>query len=182
MEKAVFLFPAVMLFWIVFFGAASAAGALELMSPAFKDGGDMPAKHARPAAGGQNVSIPLQWSGVPEGAKSFALSIIDIHPVANNWVHWLVANIPAGVTSLPEGASGKNMPPGAVEAKNSFGTTGYGGPQPPKGTGSHSYVVTLYALNVDKIDLPASASRSDFQNAIKGKIIQQATITGHYKQ
>jgi Raf kinase inhibitor-like YbhB/YbcL family protein len=167
---------------VLLLGTSSAAVALELMSPAFKDGGTIPSHYARPAAGGHNMSIPLKWTGAPEETRSFAVSIVDLHPVANKWAHWLVINIPANVTLLPEDASGKSMPPGAVELKSSFGTMGYGGPQPPKGSGPHPYVITVYALKADKIELRTDANLSDFQNAIKGKVIQQASVTGHYEQ
>lgn len=167
---------------VLLLGGLSAAHALELISPAFKDGGAIPVHYARPAAGGHNMSIPLKWTGIPEGTRSFAVSIVDLHPVASKWVHWLVINIPGNVTDLPEDASGKSMPPGAVEFKNSFGTMGYGGPQPPRGSGPHPYVITLYALKSDTIDLGPNAALSEFQNAIKGKIIEQASMTGHYEQ
>ena len=121
---------------------------MEITSAAFKDGGKIPTQHVMVAAGGKNLSIPLVWKNIPPGTKSFALSIIDPHPIAQNWVHWFVINISAAVTSLPEGASPQKMPPGAVELKNSFGNIGYGGPQPPKGSGEHPYVVTLHALDV----------------------------------
>ena len=163
-------------------GASSPAHALELTSPAFQDGRLIPSQYARPAAGGMNVSIPLNWTGVPEGTKSFALSIVDIHPIANKWIHWLVISIPANVTSLSEDSSGRSMPPGSVELKNSFGTMGYGGPQPPRGSGPHSYVITIYALKSDKLDLAPNTSLSEFQNGLKGKVIQEATITGKYEQ
>ena len=126
---------------------------MEISSSAFKDGGKIPIQYVMPGAGGKNISVPLSWKNAPSGTKSFALSMVDPHPVAQNWVHWLVINIPARAASLEEGASGKKMPPGSVELKNSFGDIGYGGPQPPKGTGDHPYVFTLYALNVEKLDL-----------------------------
>jgi Raf kinase inhibitor-like YbhB/YbcL family protein len=91
-----------------------------------------------------------------------------------------VINIPANVTFLEEGASGKKMPPGSVELKNSFGDIGYGGPQPPKGTGDHLYVFTLYTLKVEKLDLGANTSLSTFKKALEGKILGSATITGKY--
>ncbi len=72
------------------------------------------------------------------------------------------------------------MSKGALELKNSWGNTGYGGPQPPKGTGEHPYVITLYALNVEKLDLGVSTSLSAFKKAIEGKVISQASITGKY--
>ena len=153
---------------------------MQLTSSAFTDGGKIPQQYVMPGAGGRNLSLPLARSGAPAGAKSFALTIIDPHPVAHNWVHWLVMAIPGDATSLPEGASGRKMPPAAVELKNSWGELSYGGPQPPKGTGDHPYVVTLYALSVPKLDLKPTAGWADLKQAMEGKILGTATITGYY--
>jgi Raf kinase inhibitor-like YbhB/YbcL family protein len=153
---------------------------MEITSSAFKDQGKIPIQYVMPGAGGKNISIPLAWKSVPAGTKSFALSIIDPHPVAQNWVHWLVINIPQEAFSIEEGASRKKMPSGSVELKNSFGDIGYGGPQPPKGTGDHPYVVTLYALKVERLELGMNTSLSAFKKAIEGKVIESATITGMY--
>lgn len=160
--------------------SVSGGSAMEISSTAFKDGEKIPTQYVMPGAGGKNISIPLAWKDAPAGTKSFCLSIVDPHPVAQNWVHWLVINIPAQVTSIEEGASGKKMPKGSMEVKNSFGETGYGGPQPPKGTGEHPYVVTVYALSVEKLNLGASPSLSAFKKAIEGKVLGSATITGKY--
>jgi hypothetical protein len=154
--------------------------AMEILSSAFKDGEKIPIQYVMPGAGGKNISIPLAWKNAPAGVKSFCLSIVDPHPVAQNWVHWLVIDIPAQTTSIEEGASKKKMPKGARELKNSWGDVGYGGPQPPKGTGDHPYVVTLYALNVEKLGLNGNTSLSAFKKAIEGKVIGSATITGKY--
>ncbi len=153
---------------------------MEISSTAFKDGGKIPIQYVMPGAGGKNISAPLAWRNAPSGTKSFALSMVDPHPVARNWVHWLVINIPAGASSIEEGASKRKVPYGSVELKNSFGDIGYGGPQPPKGTGDHPYVFTLYALSVEKLDLGTSVSLSTFKNALEGKILGSATITGKY--
>ena len=67
--------------------------ALEITSAVFADKGPIPIKFVMPGAGGKNISLPLNWSEVPAGTKSFALTIVDPHPVANNWVHWLVIDI-----------------------------------------------------------------------------------------
>jgi len=155
-------------------------GTMEISSSAFKDGEKIPIQYVMPAAGGKNLSIPLTWRNAPAGTKSFALSMVDPHPVAQNWVHWLVMNIPPQATSIGEGASKKKMPAGSVELKNSFGDIGYGGPQPPKGTGEHPYVITIYALNVGKLDLGLNTSLSAFKKAIEGKVIGSASITGKY--
>ncbi len=154
--------------------------AMQLSSSAFQDGGKIPLPYVMPGAGGKNLSLPLKWTDPPAGTKSFALSLVDPHPVARNWVHWLVINIPASVTSLEEGASGKKMPQGAVELKSSFGEVGYGGPQPPKGTGDHPYVVTVYALSVPKLNLPVNTNLAGFQKALEGQVLASATITGHF--
>ncbi len=104
---------------------------MQLKSSAFADGQSIPTKYANTGvSGGQNVSIPLEWSGAPAETKSFALAIVDRHPIANSWVHWLVINIPKTASMLAEGASRTNkMPTGAKELNNTFGNLGYGGPQ-----------------------------------------------------
>lgn len=154
--------------------------AMEITSAAFTDKGTIPLNYVMPGAGGKNVSLPLSWEGIPAGTKSFALIIVDPHPVANNWVHWLVINIPGETRGLGEGASRSAMPAGSLELKNSFGETGYGGPQPPKGTGDHPYVVTLYALNAAKLDLPVQTTLAAFKKALDGKILATATLTGMF--
>ena len=93
---------------------------MQITSSAFPDGGKIPLSYVMPGAGGQNVSVPLSWSGAPAYTQSFVLAMVDPHPVANNWVHWLVIDLPKDSTSLPEGASGRTMPPGTQELKNSF--------------------------------------------------------------
>jgi Raf kinase inhibitor-like YbhB/YbcL family protein len=153
---------------------------MQLTTSAFQDGGKIPRPYVMPGAGGQNVSVPLNWSKVPAGTQSFGLAMVDPHPIARNWVHWLVINLPPDVTSLPEGASAHEMPPGAVELKNSFGSPGYGGPQPPPGSGDHPYVFTLYALSVPRIDLAPGAGLSAFQQALAAKTLATATLTGYF--
>jgi len=179
MKKCFLLFGIIMVFLV---NQKNVLGGetMEISSAAFKDGEKIPIQYVMPGAGGKNISIPLTWKNVPSGMKSFCLSIVDPHPVAQNWVHWLVINIPPQVTSVEEGASKKKMPKGSVELKSSFGDVGYGGPQPPKGTGDHPYVVTLYALNVEKLDLGTNTSLSAFKKAIEGRVIDSASITGKY--
>ncbi len=153
---------------------------MELKSSAFNDGGKISTQYIMKEIGGENTSLAFEWSNAPAETKSFAFSIVDPHPVASNWVHWFVINIPAGTNSIAEGASGKNMPAGSTELNNSYGSVGYGGPQPPAGSGDHPYVCTAYALSVDKLDMETNVSLSDFKKALEGKILAQATITGNY--
>jgi len=159
---------------------SSGGSKMEIMSSAFKDQDKIPVQYVMPGAGGRNISVPLSWKNIPSGTKSFALSMVDPHPVAQNWVHWLMINIPANISSLEEGASRKIIPAGCMELRNSFGDIGYGGPQPPKGTGDHPYVITIYALNVEKLDLGVNTSLSVFEKALEGRSLGSARLTGKY--
>lgn len=156
----------------------------KLLSNAFENGKVIPSKFATTSVtGGKNYSIPLSWENSPTGTKSFAVIIVDLHPVANNWVHWMVINIPVDIKLLEEGASGsKKMPQGSKELDNSFGWNGYGGPQPPKGSGPHKYEVTLYALNLEKLELDKHTSLKTFQKAIDGKVIESVKIIGVFER
>ena len=142
---------------------------MQLTSSAFADGGKIPLPYVMVAAGGRNLSLPLSWSGTPAGTRSFALSIVDPHPVAHNWVHWLVKDIPGSAVSLEEGASGRKMPPGAVELQNSWASQAMAAPNPLPGTGDHPYVITLYALSEPKLEVRSAASLGEFKQALEGK-------------
>ncbi len=156
---------------------------MDLSSPAFQNNGLIPTKYAHQGVtGGRNISIPLAWDGVPAGTQSFALSIIDPHPVAKNWVHWIAVNIPALTRELAEGASRSLMPSGTKELYTSYGDAGYGGPEPPKGSGPHPYVVTLYALNVKALDCTLTASLTAFLKLLDGNVLASAVLTGIYER
>lgn len=164
--------------------ADGASGKFRLQTSAHPPGGAIPARHAMKAVpGGQNLSPEFQWSGAPAGTQSFVLAYIDRHPIARGWVHWLVINIPATTSRLPEGASGTRMPLGAVELKNSFGTVGYGGPQPPPGSGVHKYEATLYALSVPELPgIGPDATWAEVQKAMRGKVLGQASVYGTFER
>ncbi len=141
-----------------------------LRSSAFEDTQTMPPKYAKKGA---NVSPPLSWENVPQGTKSFALAVVDRHPVARNFVHWLVIDMSADVTSLEEGASGRAlMPAGSRELKV------YGGPNPP--SGSHDYEFTLYALKTEKLDLPEKVSLETFTKAVEQSSLATAKLVGKF--
>jgi hypothetical protein len=156
---------------------------MKITSSAFQDGASIPTKYTYHGVnGGKNISLPFSWTEIPPSAKSFALSIVDPHPVAKYWVHWFVMNIPKDATGLAEAASGTAMPKGSKELLNTYGTIGYGGPEPPKGSGAHPYVVTLYALNVDEIELPIQTTLAEFDAALLGKMVGTAKITGYFER
>lgn len=151
---------------------------------AYKEKELIPTKYCHlSVVGGRNISPAFQWSDPPIRARSFALSIVDPHPVANNCVHWMLINIPFFERRLVEGASrSKSLPPGAKDLFNSFDEIGYGGPAPPRGSGQHPYVATLYALSVESLKLGVSSSLKQFLNSIEGRIIAEVSTTGYYER
>lgn len=153
-------------------------------SQAFSDGGRIPARHAATGvAGGENISPPLDWTGAPPDTRSFAIATVDHHPVARMWVHWLVVDVPATATGVPDAASGTvAMPGGCRELDNTGGTPGWGGPRPPVGTGDHDYVTTVYALDVGRLDLPDRASLPAFEGALEGHVLARASVTGLFRR
>ncbi|HXT97005.1 MAG TPA: YbhB/YbcL family Raf kinase inhibitor-like protein [Polyangia bacterium] len=162
-----------------------AAGAFTMTSSAFKNNAAIPEKYSFNAMGctGQNVSPPLEWKNPPAGTKSFALMVHDPDaPTGSGWWHWVVYNIPADATSLPEGATAATLPKGAVEGNTDFGKPGWGGPCPPPGSGKHHYQFMLYALKVDKIEVPPGATAAMVGFNAKANAIATAKLTGLFSR
>jgi Raf kinase inhibitor-like YbhB/YbcL family protein len=158
---------------------------MKVECPVLQSGRFIPSRYAYPGVrGGQNISLPISWSMEPSETRSFLLTITDRHPVANNWVHWVVLDIPATIHALPEGASGSGsrMPEGVAELPNSYGKIGYGGPMPPRGSGPHEYVITLHALNVPSLSLSGDSSFADMKRSLEGKILASAEVIGVFEQ
>ena len=149
--------------------------ALKLESPAFDNGQEIPDKYAKD---GRNVSPPLQWSGAPEGTRSFALIVEDPDAPAGMFRHWAVYDIPGDREGLQEG----EKPAGIGEGANDFGNLSYDGPQPPRGHGTHHYHFKLAALNIDHLrgvadDAPAEAVWDKAQK----HILDEAELVGTYE-
>ncbi|TAJ66994.1 YbhB/YbcL family Raf kinase inhibitor-like protein [Brevundimonas sp.] len=148
-------------------------------STGFADGGVLP--DAQVHAGG-NRSPQLSWSGAPEGAKSFAVTCYDPDaPTGSGFWHWTVANIPADVTELAEGASPAGLPDGAVEGRTDFGEPGFGGAAPPKGHGPHRYIFTVFAVDTDRLDVTPENSGAVFGFNLHFHTLAKASITGVYE-
>jgi Raf kinase inhibitor-like YbhB/YbcL family protein len=132
---------------------------------------------------GQNVSPALSWSNAPAGTKSFALLMHDPDaPTGSGWWHWLAYNIPADTNSLAAGAGDSKkhlMPAAAVQGRNDFGPSGYGGPCPPPGK-PHHYYFRLYALKVPKLDLPADATAALIGYNVTANSLGKAELLGMY--
>lgn len=155
---------------------------LNLSVVGYENEGRMPLKHATVSGGGENVSIGFSWQPLP-AAQSYAALFYDKHPIAHNWVHWLVVDIPNTETEIPEGASRSAlMPEGSRELITSWGNAGYDGPQPPFGSGDHEYTLVLYALDIPKTSLQEKVSRDEFIKSIQHHIITQEQYSGFFER
>jgi Raf kinase inhibitor-like YbhB/YbcL family protein len=145
---------------------------LTITSHAFTEGGAIPRRHT---CDGENLSPPLEWVGVPDGASSLALIVDDPDAPAGVWVHWVLWNIPADRSALFEANRG-----GGVEGSNDFRRTGYGGPCPPRGA-THRYFFKLYALDTS-LNLKPGASKRDLERAMQGHILAEGRLMGVYRR
>lgn len=156
-----------------------------LRSAAFADGKPIPKRHA---GEGENVSPPLTWTGLPEGTRSLALICDDPDaPSPEPWVHWVLYNIPADATGVPEGLPPVLRladPPGAMQGRNSWAsgqTIGYRGPLPPPGHGVHRYYFRLYALG-EKLSLQPGLTKKELLAEIKGRVLAEGAWMGTYQR
>ncbi len=158
----------------------SAALSMTLSSPAFQHNGRIPSKYS---CEGEDVSPPLAWENVPNGAKSLVLIIDDPDapdPKAPRmvWVHWVVYNIPPDTKSLPENVGKVRLQQSALLGLNDFKKAGYGGRCPP--IGRHRYFHKLYALDIT-LDL-RGATKSQIERAMQGHVLANAELIGTYQK
>jgi Raf kinase inhibitor-like YbhB/YbcL family protein len=154
---------------------------LNLSSSEFDAGGSIPAIHT---CDGADISPPLSWSGVPDGAKSLVLIVDDPDapdPAAPQriWTHWVLYNIPPNTNGMPQGVKPQELPAGTLEGLNDWKRTGYGGPCPPMGR--HRYFHKLYALDTALPDLGKPA-RNALEKAMQGHVIGQTELVGLYQR
>lgn len=149
---------------------------IEVTSPAFGEGGSIPSKYT---CDGQNVSPPLRWNTIPDGAKSIALIVNDPDAPRGDWVHWVVYDLPASVREL-----GERVPPdegilgnGGRQGKTDFGKIGYGGPCPPSGT--HRYLFKVYALD-KQLGLSPGATKAQLFKAMETHVLAEGQLVGKY--
>ncbi|MGH9863161.1 MAG: YbhB/YbcL family Raf kinase inhibitor-like protein [Candidatus Acidiferrales bacterium] len=151
---------------------------LELKSPAFSPGGDIPKKFT---CDGPDLSPALSWTDPPVGTQSFTLIVDDPDAPVGTWVHWVFYDLPPSARSLPEARpKTSDLEGGARQGRNDFGRIGYGGPCPPPGP-PHRYFFKLYALSAE-LGLKPGATKADVEKAMKGKILAQAELMGRYKR
>ncbi|MGW0826135.1 YbhB/YbcL family Raf kinase inhibitor-like protein [Streptomyces sp. NPDC002845] len=148
--------------------------ALELASPVFEDHHRVPPRYTEDAG---DVSPPLTWSGVPDGATELVLLCEDVDAPSGSVVHWVVV----GIDPRSEGVATGRLPPGGTELVNGFGRRGWSGPQPPPGEQPHRYVLHLYAL-AEPCVLPDAPSTEQVHEAVMGRELAEATLVGLYER
>ncbi len=144
-----------------------------LFSPAFADGAELPSECAYD---NENRSPTLQWKEAPLGVARFALLCEDPEGWDGKaWTHWLIWNIPAIETRLLSGQPAyPRLEDGSVQGINDYLELGWGGPCPPKGL--RRYLFRLFAL--DAPVHPANPTRAAFDEALRGRIMAEASIEG----
>lgn len=174
---------------VVLFGSHSAwAKGFCVSSPQLKDGGTMAADQIFNGFGctGKNKSPELVWKNPPPGTKSFAVTVYDPDaPTGSGWWHWVIFNIHADVHRLPADAGNVNLslaPEGSVQSMTDFGKPGYGGACPPKGHGSHHYIFTVFALDVESLALDSSATAAMVGFHLNQHALAKTHITVSYSR
>lgn len=150
---------------------------MKVTSPSFGPGGEIPSKYT---GQGDNVPPALEWSDPPEGTRSFAVICHDpdapiVSPDGTYGVaHWVVYNIPAEVTSLPEAVGGSY-----TTGPNQMGNASYAGPMPPPGHGPHHYYFWVLALKRGT-DLDEGLSLWKLLEAVEPDLLGMNRLVGTY--
>jgi Raf kinase inhibitor-like YbhB/YbcL family protein len=146
---------------------------LRLSSPDFGDGEPIPERSSKD--GGNAIPI-LEWNAPPEGTAELVILCDDPDTPVGTWVHWVAAGIDPQTRRI-EG----QLPGGAVEGRNDFNESGYGGPQPPPGDGVHRYFFSLYALR-EPSGLAAGCTADDLRRAVVGKELARGVLIGTFER
>ncbi len=135
---------------------------------------------------GKNQSPQLSWKNIPEGTKSFAVTMYDPDaPTGSGWWHWVVFDIPVNANELVSGAGNLELnltPEGVIQSITDYGVNGYGGPCPPEGHGSHQYMITVYALKIAKLGLDANTNPAVVGYYLWTNTLAKASIVTYYKK
>jgi Raf kinase inhibitor-like YbhB/YbcL family protein len=172
-------------------GGAPAAPPMTLTVSGFPDGGQIPVRFSQAAPGvapGEGTSPAISWANVPAGTQSFVLNMHDMDVARNktsdDQAHWVVWNLPATASGLPEGvAKGSQRPDGSYQVS----ATGpmYRGPGAPANGPMHHYMFEIYALDT-KIDVQPAAdafeTRANVFKAMQGHILAKAVYGGLFRR
>lgn len=133
---------------------------------------------ARFTCDGEDVSPAVAWRGVPAGAKTLVLALVDPDAPGGTFVHWLLFNLPASAQGLGEGVAA--LPAGTQEGTTDFGRLGYGGPCPPRGK-PHRYVFELFALDTP-LRLGEGVAYRHVTKAMQDHVLGQTQAVGSYER
>ncbi|HUH65927.1 MAG TPA: YbhB/YbcL family Raf kinase inhibitor-like protein [Syntrophales bacterium] len=183
-KKSLILFTAVVaiLAMVIFIACSGSGGekksaALEVTSSAFGHAKSMSDKFT---CDDVDISPPLEWKNVPAGTKAFAIICETPDAPQGNWVQWLVYDIPASVTSLPQALPRTGqLEDGAKQGKNDFDGIGYNGPCLP--AGEHRFFFRVYALDAPT-NLKEGAKKEDLVQAMKDHILAEGALMGVYSR
>lgn len=149
---------------------------MKLQSPSFKANGIIPSRYT---CEGEEISPPLEFSGIPQNAKSLVL-IMDDPDVPKSlrsdgmWDHWVLFNILPTVHKIEE-----NKSPLCKSGTTTSGGTRYVGPCPPDR--EHRYFFKLYALDT-MLNLPSGSSKKEVEKAMQGHILAESQLMGRYEK
>lgn len=136
-------------------------------------------RHAGEGCGGRNIAPALAWRGAPAGTQSYAILCIDPDArIEGGWWHWAVHDIPADVTSLPEGG---RLPGGAHTWRNDYRALRWDGPCPPPGP-THHYVFTVFALDVPSLQIPGNWPKGRVKSLIQSHALAEGSLTGTFRR
>lgn len=153
---------------------------MKISSKSFENNELIPKKHT---GFGEDLSPEFQISDVPEGTVSLAVIMDDLDvPWTKNYNHWIVWNIP-NTEIIPEGLPKGTEISEPIKACQGigWGKNGYRGPKPPFFLKkAHRYVFYIYALDTE-LALPVKSKKKALLDAMKGHVLDRATLTGLYK-
>jgi Raf kinase inhibitor-like YbhB/YbcL family protein len=155
----------------------SSPGQIELISLAFASGEKIPVRYT---CEGDDISPPLQWTGAPVEARSYALIMDDPDAPRGTWVHWVLFNLPGETVELaPAVPTLPELPSGARHGRNTAGDMAYAGPCPPPGK-PHRYFFRLHALDT-LLNLPPGITRQELEQAMVKHILAEGVHMGTYQ-
>jgi len=144
---------------------------MALTSADVTNGGAFPLAQAGSfGCGGSDLSPALSWTQGPANTQSYAVVMRDL---TVNYLHWILYNIPSNTLAIPKGVQLFQKNPAAVtgstQAKNDSAFYGYQGPCPLAGPSTHSYEISVYALDLATLASSADAP-ADVLNEIAAHI------------
>ncbi len=156
----------------------SPIAALQVESTAFATGDAVPRRYT---CDGEDISPPLRWRGAPADTRSFAIVCKDPDAPTGTFYHWGLYNLAAEITETPERYIPRDK--GRIRhAFNDFQERRYGGPCPPPGGGRHRYVFTVYALDVETLDLPERTTCRELEDALGAHQLAKGEIIASYER